>query len=100
MIERLNGLFIPFKWYYISNTIVRCSHAHAAADEYPYYWIVTPTTQIQEICIDMVPSLPSFFRLTAFNVLDMMADTHDLISKPTLVPSPHNLLKLMSTFCL
>ena len=81
MIDRLVGLLLPFKKYYISRAIVHHLHDGSAPTEYPFYWIATEATSIREIDQLDYPSLPSHFQLYPFTLLDAIADTEQLISK-------------------
>ena len=81
MIARLTGLLLPFKSYYISGASVHQLHEASPPTEYPFYWIVTEATSIHQIQEIDYPSLPSYFQLYPFTMLDAIADTEQLISK-------------------
>ena len=79
-LQQFANLLLPFKTYYRSNAIVRVFLPDIPVGEYPYYWVATNKTHIQQIQELQWPSLPLFFVLHPFAMLDTITDTYHLIS--------------------
>ena len=79
-------LLVPFKRYYISKAFISLPNPPTAISEYPFHFLATEDTLIEEIQEAGQPSLPLHFQLRSFSALAAIADTDELISKLTLIP--------------
>ena len=78
-LDQFASLLLPIQTYYFSNAIVRPSLADIPPGDYPYYWVATAKTRIQKLQQLQRPSLPAFFNLHPFAMLDTIANTNNLI---------------------
>ena len=86
ILDQRTELLVPFKTYHISGAFVSPPIAHTAISQYPFHFIATEDTLIEEIQEAGQPSLPLHFQLHSFSTLAVIADTDQLISKLALTP--------------
>ena len=86
ILDQTTELLVPFKTYHISGAFVSPPITDTAISQYPFHFIATEDTLIEEIQEAGQPSLPLHFQLHSFSTLAVIADTDQLISKLTLIP--------------
>ncbi|XP_071912355.1 replication protein A 70 kDa DNA-binding subunit B-like [Coffea arabica] len=80
ILDQRTELLVPFKTYHISGAFVSPPIAHTAISQYPFHFIATEDTLIEEIQEAGQPSLPLRFQLHSFSTLAIIADTDQLIN--------------------
>ena len=86
ILDQRTKLLVPFKTYHISGALLSPPITDTAIGQYPFHFIATEDTLIEEIQEANQPSLPLHFQLHSFTALDIIADTDELISKLMLIP--------------
>ncbi|XP_027120641.1 replication protein A 70 kDa DNA-binding subunit B-like [Coffea arabica] len=80
ILDQRTELLVPFKKYYISGAFVSPPNPHTTITEYPFHFVATEDTLIQEIPETGQPSLPLHFQLHSFSAFAVIADTDELIN--------------------